>query len=885
MVEVSAFKGCGDERGDGRHAKFFEQACAMLFDGLRTDEEAFADLRCGQACCNRRQNFALSRREVRACCFSLQQSHNISGDVFSTIEHVLDAASQLFFAARFQKQAFDACGNPISEHVWGCKPGKDDNPCLRTPPLDFSKNLRAIGQRQANIKRQKVGSQLATERNGFETILGEIRDLDIFIFFKQSRQPIANHGVVVRDDNSCVMSFCSLFHLQRLSGGFASMIRPLAGRCFYVLVLLISILLCAPDMRAQDPLDVSNSAHYKILRGADIVREDLTLLALEEARTRYARGDYAAASASLGDPTRPNSIESIDLIYGPVWARLLVQNASDDPISVRLDTRAGRLHNVLYAHIVRSDARSTLIWQHNWLDEPYAEQFPKMRLRASESFHLAPHEQAELWISYPYGFYIGEELWLIEEGNFVDRRTADAGYSAFLFGWRAAIIIAVFAFAIVLRSRLAIFYGLFSAALFAFFLENYGFTYTHLFRSYDLDQIWYVATGGIAFTFFGLMTRDFLNARQLYPRLNRALLWVMGGSWIIGVISMFSGPHPITLAMLIPVVLVFTTLCLYAAVLGVRNKHSGAWLYFVATMMLFGSCLFGLFSWPPLYWISARLNIDVTHFFFSLDAFLFAGALVAQALSLRRERDEAHAAQIVALEAQAGLASRLDNVSADYDRAAALAEERRMTLAATSHDLKQPLLSLQMSLKNRADIAAVAESVSYFQTVIDRSLEDVRPSPPGQAPSRAELQPLDLAKLFNNIVTMFEDEAASKGLALSAAPTSLMVLFEPVILMRILTNLVANAVKHTESGRILIGARRNGPHVSVEVYDTGHGIELLQLNEIFEPYRSGTDSLGEGLGLAVVRNLAEANDLSVTVRSQLRRGSCFIVSGLPRHSP
>lgn len=688
--------------------------------------------------------------------------------------------------------------------------------------------------------------------------------------------------MIVRDNNSCAMSFALLFHSQRLSGGFALNVRPLAARCLYVLVLLIAALAIGPRAQAQGPIDISGPAQYKILENAQIVREDLTPLSLDEARARYARGDYAAARDSLGDPTRPNNLESIDLVYGPVWARLLIENSSDVAISARLDTRAGFLNNVLYAHVARANGTSTLIWQNNWLDEPFELQSPKMRLRASSAFHLAPNEQVEVWISYPYGFYIGEELWLINEADFVDRRTADAGYSAFFFGWRAAIIIAVFAFAIVLRSRLAMFYGLFSTALFAFFLENYGFTYTYLFRSQGLDQIWYVGTGGIAFTFFGLMTRDFLKASQLYPRLNKGLLWAMGGGWLIGLIAMFSGPHPITLAMLIPVVLIFTTLCMYAAILGVRNKHSGAWLYFVATMMLFGSCLFGVFAWPPLYWISGRLNVDVTHFTFSLDALMFAGALVAQALSLRRERDEAHAAQIVALEAQAGLASRLDDVSADYDRAAALAEERRMKLAATSHDLKQPLLSLQLSLKDRADVAAVAESVSYFQDVVDRSLHESRSSSPGHAPPKGELQPLSVSSVLNNIVTMFEDEAASKGLTLRAAPTSLLVLLEPVVLMRILTNLVANAVKHTESGRVLIGARRSDEQVSVEIYDTGGGIGPEQIKEIFEPYSLGADSRGEGLGLAVVRDLAEANGLSINVKSQLGLGSCFIISGLSR---
>jgi signal transduction histidine kinase len=141
---------------------------------------------------------------------------------------------------------------------------------------------------------------------------------------------------------------------------------------------------------------------------------------------------------------------------------------------------------------------------------------------------------------------------------------------------------------------------------------------------------------------------------------------------------------------------------------------------------------------------------------------------------------------------------------------------------------------------------------------------------------------LSLSQLLNNIVTMFEDEAASKGLTLRAAPTSLVVLLEPVVLMRILTNLVANAVKHTESGRVLIGARRSDEQVSVEIYDTGGGIGPEQIKEIFEPYSLGADSRGEGLGLAVVRDLAEANGLSINVRSQLGRGSCFIISGLSR---
>jgi len=631
---------------------------------------------------------------------------------------------------------------------------------------------------------------------------------------------------------------------------------------------------------ANEPLDASGAPQFKILEHAEIVREDLTELSLDEALRRASGQDLRAARQSTGDPTRPNSPETIDLIYGPVWARLKVENTSAQQISARLDTRSGILNNILDAYIVRDDQSHTQIWANNWLDKPYEQQRPKMRLRASAAFSLDPGETADLWIHYPYGFYIHEELWMINESDFVERRTGDAGYAAFFFGWRAALIIAVFAFAIILRSRLAMFYGLFTTALFAFFLENYGFTYTYLFRSFQADQVWYVATGGLAFTFFSLMCRDFLNAQRLYPRFNRVLMWTMIAGWGVAILSMVLGPHPLSYMLLIPVVILFVGICIYGTILGVRNRHPGAILFLIATIMLFANCFFGLLSWPPLYLISAQVNIDTTHLGFSLDAFLFAGALVSQALGLRRERDDAHVAQVAALEEQAKIATELNEVSANYDRASALAETRRKALAEASHDLKQPLLSLQMSLRDRKDVDAVSQGISYMQSVVDKTLRDARPDHTAPTEATRVDRMVGLETVFKNIVTMFSDEAADKGIHLKAIVSSAMIKTEPVILMRLLTNLVANAIKHTDGGRVLVGARRTGETVSVQVWDTGNGVSADQLKTIFDPYVSGAASSGEGLGLNVVKELAEANGWAVRMDSDLGRGTMVEISGL-----
>lgn len=693
--------------------------------------------------------------------------------------------------------------------------------------------------------------------------------------------------MVIGDNNACAKLCFRLSYNHETDGPLvrtALSISPNFWRVCLWLSVAVAIII-APRAFASEPLDVSAPPHFKILDQAEIVREDLTTLTLDEALTRAANGSMPAARESTGDPTRPNSPESIDLVYGPVWATLDVTNPTAKRMNARLDTRAGILNNILDAYIVRDDQNQSQIWANNWLEKPYDQQSPQMRLRASTAFSLDPGETIQLWIHYPYGFYIHEELWLINEQDFVERRTGDAGYAAFFFGWRAALIISVFAFAVILKSRLAMYYGLFAAALFAFFLENYGFTYTYLFRSFKADQIWFTSTGGLAFTFFGLMCRDFLNAPRLYPMLNRVLTWTMVLGWGVAVISMLLGPHPLSQMLLLPVVVIFVGVCIYGTVLGVRNQHPGAVLFLIATVMLFANCFFGLLTWPPLYLIPAQVNIDVTHAGFSLDAFLFAGALVSQALALRRERDSAHLAQIAALKEKAKIATQLNTVSANYEHASALAETRRKALAEASHDLKQPLLSLQLSLRNREDVEAVSQGISYMQSVVDKTLRETHPNNAG-APKTVRIDRVArLETVFQNVVTMFSDEAKDKGIELKMVASSATIKAEPVILMRLLTNLVANAIKHTDSGRVLVGAKRHGETISVQIWDTGHGVSAEQLKTIFDPYVSGAASSGEGLGLSVVKALAEANNWTVRMTSHLGQGSMVEISGLQLMAP
>ncbi len=685
--------------------------------------------------------------------------------------------------------------------------------------------------------------------------------------------------MVIRDNNTAYIAGIGkpLYH-NLFTGALVPLETSISAKAIIVINTLIwtvlSGLFFISAAQAQ-PFTPNPSGEYQILRHGDIIREDLTELPLAEAIGRYKRGEAQKAA---------NAADDTDLVYGPVWLRLLLSNPSTQPARYRLDTRLSTA-NVQTAYVIDND-KPVRIWHDDWLRENYTTRYPKQRLVASAPFTLAPKTNTELWIFYPFGFYLNEEIWLIEEGEFLDRRDRDNGFSIFIFGLRVALIAGIFAFAVVLRFRTAYYYGFFSIALLAFFAQGYGYTYAHLFKDYNIDSIFRLLAGSIGLTFFTLMTRSFLNTQKLYPGINRALFASMGLAVMLAVIALLDGPHLLGQMLISAGAILITLTNLFAICWGVYRGHSGASLFLIATVFLLANMLVGILVFPPFNLISSHMGLDINHLGFALDTLLFAGALIVRAMAMKDELTTAHEANIAALSQQSLLADKLSTVSAKHDHAVALAEARRRELAETTHDLKQPLLSLKLSLKNRKDVEAVSQGISYLQGVVDRTLEDTKPDniepihhslsqPAGDGANIVKIQ-----TLLDNIVTMFADEAKAKNISLKAIPTSKSTTCEPVLLMRLLINLVANAVKHTQSGRIIIGARHRGCHIAIQIFDTGPGIEAMQLEEIFKPYKSGHTSKGEGLGLSIVKQLAEANGLTISVCSQIGKGSVFEISGI-----
>lgn len=176
------------------------------------------------------------------------------------------------------------------------------------------------------------------------------------------------------------------------------------------------------------------------------------------------------------------------------------------------------------------------------------------------------------------------------------------------------------------------------------------------------------------------------------------------------------------------------------------------------------------------------------------------------------------------------------------------------------------------------------DSIEGMRGMLDSLLDMARLEAGAVRPVIAEFA---LDDVLRRLGGEFAHQAANWKLGFRRVPSGLWVRSDPILVERILRNLLANAVVHTANGRILFGCRRRPGGVEVQVWDTGPGIAPEHIALIFQEFRQlrGTGGAarapGFGLGLAIVARLARLLGVTVSVRSRLGKGSLFAVT-LPR---
>ncbi|MBQ0785499.1 MAG: hybrid sensor histidine kinase/response regulator [Amphritea sp.] len=214
-------------------------------------------------------------------------------------------------------------------------------------------------------------------------------------------------------------------------------------------------------------------------------------------------------------------------------------------------------------------------------------------------------------------------------------------------------------------------------------------------------------------------------------------------------------------------------------------------------------------------------------------------------------------------------------------------EAKSRFLAAISHDLRQPIHAQGLFLNMLANsplkdeqklLLSHIEATSEAANELLHSLMDFSRIEAGSM--KPTLAAFPLQSLFNKIEIEFLPQAEERGLVYHCRDTDVVLHSDPKFIEIILRNLISNAIRYTHSGGILLGCRKRGERVVLEVRDTGIGIEASQQNEIFKEFQQlGNPERdrrkGLGLGLAIVEGLARTLNHPLSVNSTPGRGSVF----------
>ena len=307
----------------------------------------------------------------------------------------------------------------------------------------------------------------------------------------------------------------------------------------------------------------------------------------------------------------------------------------------------------------------------------------------------------------------------------------------------------------------------------------------------------------------------------------------------------------------------------------------------------------GLLSWLPMYLaypttasvmigISMWRHPDPTYIYFSIVIFAAVPLLAVMALTLSpvvtdnfrlRARDR----------------EMLEKLRAEKERAEAATRAKSAFLATMSHEMRTPLNGvmgmlqiLSRSIKDdapRQQLLVARQASEALRAVIDDVLDFTKIE---SGAMTVESKAFDLPALLGEAATILKAQAAAKGLSLETkfdASLPRWVRSDPTRLRQALLNLLGNAVKFTDTGRIELSAGirspRGGPaEIAIAVSDSGIGIAPDKIDKLFRPFAQADDSItrrfgGTGLGLVISRRIAEALGGGITVRSTEGVGSVF----------
>ena len=566
-----------------------------------------------------------------------------------------------------------------------------------------------------------------------------------------------------------------------------------------------------------------------------------------------------------------------------VWLSFKVQNKTEHIDEWLLYTHENFL-KYYDVYLVRAQGEVEHLESHNSKTR-YSERsiaYPELITQ----LQIMPDETAQVFVSFVTDGSPDLHISLETLQSFTDHSNRHIAKIYISYGMFIILIVAAcVAFAIFRLSIWAYFLYAISAFLFLMHADGIGFAYLWPNVPQFNNNASLFFGGGFSVA-CALYTRQFLETYKYRPVLDKALLT----SIILGVLIIlacaFIEPYIVKRA-LIFVGLLTILLCLFAGVLDIKKRFKLVRFYVFAWI---GAALaLGLMNLRSTFGfeVSRDFEFDTVRLAMVFDAAMLGLAIADRFNQLRKDRVKSITENLASTQRNLELNIRLNNLDEQYRQTAEKLESQENQLNNKVHDLRQPLHALRLkvqnlqntSVPNESDAGKIEESFEYLEALLSDTLE---------AAKTDENKKTDLDSVLSKVRDMFKADANERGLDLKYVKTSKTTDVPSLAILRIVTNLVSNAIKYTANGKVLFGVRAVKEGLRIEVHDTGIGMSEVEFQTAIKQntrLQSGEEIAdGFGRGLAIVAEQVDAHGLTLRRLNRPKNAGSSLVLEIPQLS-
>jgi signal transduction histidine kinase len=520
-------------------------------------------------------------------------------------------------------------------------------------------------------------------------------------------------------------------------------------------------------------------------------------------------------------------------------------------------------------------------------NRPFDQRNNSFRLLNSDSFEILPGEKVHVLVQAAIQGPSYLPLSLVSPEAFNALRLRDSVFAAQFYVFEATLGVIFLLFGLAVKHRVAILYALMFLLGLLAMADIDGHAFHWLWPNSPTWNSWsplivLPILNALGFVIIHQLLRTIDTKRLAW--LKRLALGFSGISLMIPALLPWAPFPTLVQAENLLTILVFMLQPLaFATWLHLGSRNFASWLALLTVSLVIASMIVPVFVDVEL---PEMLSEHLHHAAYLIVGLMIMIVITAHLIGIRKDQEAAMARELAFAKRDAEMNQALFKAEQKYSQARHLAGIHQRQLASASHDLRQPITSLRSTIDaitkdQEPDIRRqLHDAFAYLEKLCNHYLKETHPDSVPKTPEETTVETYPVSLILNTVERMFAEEAANRRIELRSVRCDALLQVPPLALMRIVSNIVANAVRHHPGlgrARVLLGCRRISGRLNIVVCDNGAGMEKEELAALQQPYRKGKESAGEGLGLAIAHQLAGENGITIRIKSQHGKGSCFVL--------